>query len=120
MHQLNTYDLYTDNYPRLAKAYVLDRDAALKACSWGKFQILGENYRAMNFPSVHDYARAMGVSEKEHLSAFVKFVLADKTLTKALRDRTWASFARIYNGAQYKVNKYGEKMAEAYKKHTKK
>lgn len=44
-----------ENYKRLAKAYALDKKAALKACSWGKFQILGENFQTCGYPSVESF-----------------------------------------------------------------
>ncbi|OOV89142.1 hypothetical protein MF4836_34345 [Pseudomonas sp. MF4836] len=40
-------------YERLITAYRLDEEAALQACSWGKFQIMGFNYRAAGFDSVY-------------------------------------------------------------------
>lgn len=115
---LNSYDLYGNSYPRLSKAYALDKEAALKACSWGKFQILGENYRAAGFASVLEFTRAMGMSEREHLKAFAKFVVAQPSLRKAAINKDWTTFARIYNGPSYKKYNYDSKMANAYKKHS--
>jgi hypothetical protein len=34
-----------------------------------------------------------------------------------LRRHDWVNFARLYNGADYKRNKYDEKLAAAYKKY---
>lgn len=116
--KLNAFDPYGVSYPRLSKAYSLDQEAALKACSWGKFQILGENYRATGFSSVLEFTKAMGISEREHLKAFVKFVKADRNLQKAAISKDWTTFARIYNGPDYKKYDYDTKMESAYKKYS--
>jgi murein L,D-transpeptidase YcbB/YkuD len=100
-------------YTRLAKAIRLDRTAALKATSWGMFQILGINHRTCGFPDVEQYVLAQLVSEGAHLDAFVGFVLKNK-LDDELRDRRWAEFSRGYNGPGYRQNHYDEKMAAAY------
>ncbi len=104
-------------YTRLAKAVRLDRPAALKATSWGMFQILGTNHRACGFPDVESYVDAQLVSEGAHLQAFVGFVVTNK-LDDELRDRRWADFARGYNGPGYRQNHYDEKIAAAYAKYT--
>jgi len=112
------YGAYGESqYKRLAKAYTLDKNAALKACSWGKFQIMGFNYRSAGFNTVFSYVQAMCISEQEHLKAFVNFINADQVGKKALIQKDWSTFARMYNGSSYKKNKYDIKMQEAYKKY---
>ena len=96
-----TYGNTAQQWARLGKAYELDPVAALKAPSWGMFQILGENHKACGYAQVADYARAMTTSPVAHLQAFVAFVRANATLLKALRERNWAAFARAYNGPNY-------------------
>ncbi len=104
-------------YERLAAAIELDREAALKSASWGMFQILGVNHRLAGFPSVVEYVKAQVLSEGEHLKAFVNFVIGNK-LDDELRDRRWADFARAYNGPAFRENRYDEKMAAAYARHS--
>jgi len=103
-------------FTRLGKAIALDREAALKAASWGMFQILGSNHRAAGFDTVDDYVAAQIDSEGAHLDAFVGFIITNK-LDDELRDRRWADFARQYNGPGYRQNRYDEKMAKAYAKY---
>jgi hypothetical protein len=104
-------------YDRLERAMQLDREAALKAASWGKFQILGMNYSRVGSRTVDEFVVAQKLSEKEHLDAFVKFILSHD-LSDELRERRWADFARRYNGPGFAKNHYDEKMAEAYAKHS--
>jgi hypothetical protein len=106
----------TAEYARLEKAIKLNREAALKATSWGMFQILGLNYALVGFASVEAFIEAHLESESEHLKAFVNFVKSKK-LDDELRDLRWADFARTYNGPGYKRNHYDKKMAQAYEKH---
>jgi hypothetical protein len=103
-------------YGKLARAYALDPEAALKAPSWGKFQILGINHKDCGYASVTEFVGAMTVSEREHLRAFARFVAASSTRLKALRNLDWAEFARLYNGPEYAKFKYDQKMAAAYRK----
>lgn len=109
---------YTNNeHQRLEKAAKLDRNAALKSCSWGKFQIMGFNHNLVGFPVLQDFINAMYKSEGEQLKAFVKFIKSNK-LDDELREKRWADFARIYNGKNYHINEYDTKLAKAYKKYS--
>jgi hypothetical protein len=103
-------------YGKLTRAYALDPQAALKAPSWGKFQILGINHKDCGYATVTEFVKAMTVSEREHLRAFARFVAASSTRLKALRNLDWAEFARLYNGPAYAKFKYDQKMAAAYRK----
>ncbi len=100
---------------RLQRAMTLDREAALRSASWGKFQIMGFNHEVVGFPAIQGFVNAMYKSEREHLMAFVMFVLKEG-LAPALRRKDWANFARGYNGPAYAENKYDTKMAAAYSK----
>jgi hypothetical protein len=98
---------------RLAQAITLDREAALKSASWGKFQIMGFNHAAAGFPVLQKFVNAMFKSEGAQLDAFVNFVMHEK-LDDELREKRWADFARRYNGPGYKANAYDIKLAKAF------
>lgn len=101
-------------YDRLEEACVLDADAALRSASWGRFQIMGDNFIAAGFSSAPEFVKAMARSEEAQLMAFVHFVRSDKAMASALHNREWAAFARRYNGKGYKKNLYDTKLADAY------
>jgi hypothetical protein len=103
-----------DQYDRLERAYALDQQAALKATSWGAFQILGENFSDAGHPSVESFVRAMCSSVEEQGDAFVAFIKADAVKLKALQQKDWATFARHYNGPTYKKNKYDTTLQRNY------
>lgn len=97
------------------EAFDLNPIAAMKACSWGKFQIMGFNHAVCGFATVGEFVDAMKKSEGEHLLAFVNFVI-NNGLADELRNKQWARFAKGYNGAGYAKNKYDIKLAAAYRK----
>lgn len=105
----------SDSYPRLIKAMAIDETAALKSASWGLGQILGENHRAVGYPTVQLMVRDFLDDEEKHLEAIVAFLIS-KNIAKALKAHDWDTVARLYNGAGYKKNAYHTKMATAFAK----
>jgi len=108
------YGSIGSQHARLQEASELDREAALRAASWGLFQILGNNWAACGYPNLQAFVNAMYRSVADHLRAFCGFVAADAALLAALRRRDWPSFARGYNGPDYRRNRYDEKLAAGY------
>ena len=108
------YGRFSDQYPKLDRAIKLDRDAALKSASWGKFQIMGDNYREAGYSSVGAFVEAENRSVQDHLSALVSYIKADPMMLRALQQKDWAGFASRYNGPQYQQNDYDTKMRNNY------
>lgn len=104
-------------HKRLHEAVLLNRPAALKSASWGKFQILGENYGACGYDDLQEFVTDMYESEAAQLDAFVEFISRDTRLLAALRSSDWKTFARAYNGPAYAENQYDVKLAAAAKKY---
>lgn len=104
-----------DQHKKLARAAALDREAALKSASWGRFQILGVNHKLAGFDKLQDFINAMYRSEKDQLVAFVNF-LKNTGLDKPLRRLDFREFAKGYNGPGYAKNKYDVKLREEYEK----
>jgi hypothetical protein len=102
-------------WDRLARARKINVDAANESASWGKFQILGENYKAAGFNLIQNFVDAMCATEDAHLLAFINFVKS-KGLVTALQNKDWAAFAKGYNGNGYKKNEYDVKLKEAYER----
>ncbi|CAA6808671.1 MAG: Putative phage-encoded peptidoglycan binding protein [uncultured Sulfurovum sp.] len=101
-------------YGRLNKAKRIHKEAALKSASYGMFQVMGFNYKVAGFNSVDDFIASLQKSEKNQLEAFFNFVKNTKGCFKALQNKDWARFARIYNGPAYRTNQYDEKMERHY------
>lgn len=107
-------------YLRLEKAVLIDRDSAYLSTSWGKFQILGENFEVAGFKgkSVTDFVEAQKISELEQLKAFISFIsntkYKGKVLLEYLQAKDWSSFARAYNGPGYAQNQYDVRLEQTY------
>lgn len=96
-------------------------DSAHMACSWGLFQLMGENYQICGFETIWDFVKAMETSVEFHLLAFTNYCLNNrkrlpngKTLLDALRSSPpdFLSAALIYNGPKQKG--YGKRFQAAY------
>lgn len=108
------YGLYSAQHPKLKRAAALNEQAALKAASWGGYQILGQNFAAAGFATVDAFVSAQMESETRQLEVFVTVVLANAGWLKAFQAKDWTAFARGYNGPKYRENDYDTKMKNAY------
>jgi N-acetylmuramidase-like protein len=99
----------------LNAAMELDHDAALKACSWGMFQVMGFNYETCGFTNVDEFVAKMKAGEQGQLDAFVGFCLRTRGLRKALADKNFVACATIYNGSDY--GDYDKRIERAFKKY---
>lgn len=102
-------------HDRLAIAAGLNRNAALQAASWGRFQIMGFNWKVCGYNTLQTFINAMYRSEGDQLDAFCGYVIA-RALDDELRAHDWAGFAYGYNGPGYAANRYDTKLAAAYAK----
>jgi hypothetical protein len=105
----------TGEYARLEQAISLDRAAALQSASWGIGQVMGFNYEAAGFATAEEMVAAMVKDENAQLLAVANFVKRNN-LTGALQRQDWASFARGYNGPEFKKNEYDARLAAAHAK----
>lgn len=100
-------------YLWLEAAMAIDEAAAIRACSWGLPQIMGDNHREAGFPMLEDFIAAMKAGEAEQLQAMVGYLMATR-LDRPLRERNFAAFARGYNGPGYAKNSYDKKIERAF------
>lgn len=107
------YKFGADEYPRLAAAIQLDRDAALQSASWGAGQIMGFNFKAAGYPDVESMVQDACAGEDGQLKAMANF-LKSSGLHRALAAHDWTSFARGYNGADFQKNNYDARLAGAF------
>lgn len=105
-------------HERLDRAVKIDRITALESTSWGAYQVLGMHWKVLGYLSVQAFVND-AYTEDGQLNIFIKFIQADKRLVKALKEKDWATFARLYNGPSYQINKYDTRMREAYEKFSK-
>lgn len=103
-----------EEWTRLERARRISRDAANSSASWGLFQIMGNNYKSCGSSSIDDFVDNMSKGSFMQLLMFCNFIHNNTNLLKALQQKDWATFARIYNGSGYKQNKYDIKLKQAY------
>lgn len=113
------YGRFSAQYDKLARAIILDRQAALRSASWGAFQIMGDNYRLAGFASIDAFVTAMNQSTATQVAAFVAFVKNSPKILSAIRTNNWTSFASHYNGPAYQKNKYDSIMRGNYERFAK-
>ncbi|MCA3174867.1 MAG: DUF3380 domain-containing protein [Burkholderiales bacterium] len=120
------YSNFASSYLRLLNAYRLDPIAALKSCSWGRFQIMGANHGLCGKTSLTDFVKIMARSEKGQLSLFQGFIrhrgrhpAASLSLWEAVKQKDWPSIACNYNGSGYREHNYDTKLKAAYEQYKK-
>jgi hypothetical protein len=99
-------------FERFQQAYKLDKDAAIKATSWGLGQLMGYHYELLDFTKPLAFVKSIFDSEVSQLVMTIDFIKESK-LDQFLRDENWAEFARGYNGKGYKQNQYDVKLKNA-------
>lgn len=112
------YGSFSAQYGKLQRAYALDPEAAFEACSWGAFQVLGENAVALGYESARAMALHLATSEAAHLDSYVRFIkvngLADELgRCKAGNPDSCIPFVERYNGDGFRAFGYHTKFAEA-------
>lgn len=101
-------------YDRLAKAEAIDKECALRSCSWGAFQVMGFHAEFLGFKDVFEMVE-YATTDAGQLDIFIRFIQKNPNLLKAMKAKDWANFARQYNGPSYEKFQYDVKMASAYK-----
>lgn len=104
-------------YTRLRLAQNIHPESALMSCSWGQFQIMGENWKELGYQSVFDFVEQMQTSESLQLEAFIRFIewksgtVNEKkvSLLEALQAEDWPTVFTLYNGPNYKKLGYQAK-----------
>ncbi|MDD7908544.1 N-acetylmuramidase domain-containing protein [Pseudovibrio exalbescens] len=84
-------------WDRLKEMAALHEDAALKACSYGKAQIMGFNHKMCGYDRVQDFVRAMASSEEAQDHAFFSFLI-NSGLSDDIRRLDVEAVVRVYNG----------------------
>ena len=100
-------------YKRLELAKEIDEECALKATSWGMFQIMGFNHNICGCKDVFDFVHKMSESHEKQLELMYYFMNNSGCL-KELKEKDWAGFAKKYNGPGYAQNAYDQKLRNAY------
>lgn len=102
-------------WTQLINARKTNAQGANMGTFWGMFQIGGFNYKLCGCATVDEMVRKMSESEFQQLELFAKFI-TNAGMLDDLKNKSWAKFARKYNGASYARRGYHTRMANAYAK----
>lgn len=112
------YGAFSAQYGKLERAFALDPIAAFEACSWGAFQVLGENAVELGYENAIDMALTLATSEAAHLDLYVRYVrfhgLADELgACRPGAPNSCIPFVERYNGPAYARFNYHKNFAAA-------
>lgn len=108
-----------DSWEKLADAALRWPGWAFECASFGKFQVMGANWRALGYAAARDFVWKLSRDETAHYEAFERYIKANG-LEAALRridanPENARAFARGYNGPGYAKGDYHTKIAFAWK-----
>lgn len=110
------YGKFIAQYQRRERASAIHREAALSACSYTGFQILGENYAECGYGSVESFVDAMQDTDN-WLAAMVALVKKKGIEDKLTPHRLdFAGFAEKWNGPDYWRQKYDIELSRLYQR----
>lgn len=103
------------SWAKLSEAAARDPDAALAACSWGKFQVLGMHWSKLGYASPWDLAHSTVSGEAAHYELFARYIEvfgATDELRRVSADAgDCAPFAEVYNGTGFRQFAYDQRIA---------
>ena len=95
------------------KAAAINRNAAIESCSWGKYQVMGANWKTLGFSSAEDFMNCVSDPNNQE-QILTNFIQTKPGLLNALKNDDWDGVARGYNGANYAQGNYQNKLKNAY------
>lgn len=101
-------------HKRLTAAAKYHRESALESASWGLGQVMGFNWKDLDYPSLQSFINAQYRDEASQLDTMCRFI-RHNGLVDELKSQNWSAFAYRYNGAGYKANNYDTKLANAFR-----
>lgn len=119
------YGAYSAQFGKVVEACAYDPEAAFAGASWGAFQVLGENARALGYKDPFDMVMTLRESEAAHLDCFRRFIewkrhyRTNRPLIEHLREcrpgdpDSCIPFVEGYNGIGFRKFGYHEKLAVA-------
>lgn len=98
-------------HARLEAAKAFTVTGALMSASFGAMQVMGFNFAKAGYDTVEAMVAAFEQSEYNQIKGGLMFCKNTPGLLKAIQAGDWKTAARLYNGENYAINKYDEKLA---------
>lgn len=93
------------------EAAALNKACADSSASWGKYQVMGFNWRGLKYDSLDQFVAGMSTEEGQ-AEAFARFIEADPVLHRAMIKGDWGTVESRYNGGGF-GGAYAVKMRRA-------
>lgn len=105
-------------FSRYMRAMKLSTTAAMLSTSWGRYQIMGFNFKVCGYDRVQLMILDFYKGEHRQFDAFIRFLKGTRsagiTLFDHLKNKNWEAFARGYNGPRFKENNYDTDLQKLY------
>lgn len=112
----NGVENQTKEWIAFNEAYKYDPEAAMLSTSIGMMQVMGFNYKACKFKSVHEFWKFNQESEFNQVQCAIRFIKSKPPLDLAIKEKNWNRVAYYYNGELFKKFNYHNKLRIAYEK----
>ncbi len=104
---------YAARYDMLDRMDRIDEEAAYKSISIGAGQIMGEHSQLLGYNSPVDMWRDARTPYGQ-IKQIIRFIEKNPSILSAVRAKDFKKFARLYNGPNYKKNRYDTLLAVHY------
>jgi hypothetical protein len=117
-HINNGVEGQSGEWPSFNTAFAIHPQAAMLSTSIGLMQIMGFNHKACGYATVDAMWDSFKKGEYQQVMGGANFIKNNSALYNALKNKEWDNVAYHYNGPNYKVNNYDNKLEAAYKKYS--
>lgn len=95
----NVHESQDSEYEAFELAKLIDENAAHESISMGSPQIMGFNYRTLNYASAKDMYNDFCISEINQITGMLAFMYQINMLLNAIKNKDWRTVAALYNGS---------------------
>jgi peptidoglycan hydrolase-like protein with peptidoglycan-binding domain len=97
---------YEAVYAMFNRMVMIDPEVACMSISMGIGQVMGAHFRTLGYSSATEMYRHCCTGLEGQVEIMLRFITADKVLTKAAQTLDYTTFAKGYNGPGYRRNNY--------------
>lgn len=98
---VNKVDVQSKEWDAFNNAFSIDQESAMESTSIGLPQIMGFHWKRLGYKSVGEMWDDFKTGEVAHIKALCQFIVSDRKLYTAIKNREWHSVATLYNGSGY-------------------
>lgn len=114
----NKVEGQTSEWKAFNAAFSINPQAAMLSTSIGLMQVMGFNHDKCGFKTVNAMWDAFKTGEYAQVKGAATFIKNTPKLHAALKAKDWPKVAYYYNGSNYQVNNYDNKLKAAYLKYS--